>query len=537
MKMLLDAEKAMLLFPFHLIFDTDFQILHFGKSLLKLLPNLAAGANFDNYFDITSPKSVQNDTKNIILNQRISYVVRAKEASIDLVGQIVYFSEEAYFLFTAQPVIREQGVLQKLGLSMNDFAAGDQTTDFLFLLQANKKSMEKLQMYSEHIQTQNKDLKELSETLQMTVANLQSSEEELRQNAEELNCINESLRLTSEELEHKKFQLERQNDVLEKKVYEKTKDLQEKNSLVQKALEELAEANEIVHKAYVELAETNQDLQQSQEEIVAQRDLLENKNKLLEAYTTKIIQNINSAQIIQEAILPAPSVLSEMFPDFFVLNKPKDIVSGDFYWVHQSAQTRILIAADCTGHGVSGAFMTMIGNTLLDRIVRLQENFSPCSVLDHLHEQINHLLNQRESKTNAGMDIGICVTEEINGAFFVHYAGAKRPLYYLENGESNLKKIEGIRRSVGGLVNEEKVFFNQTVKLSRGSLMYLATDGYADQNDKKRVRFSEKKFSETLESVAACPLKEQKEKLDLILKDFMTGTEQRDDILIVGVRI
>lgn len=315
--------------------------------------------------------------------------------------------------------------------------------------------------------------------------------------------------------------IKEQNEVLEKKVGEKTYFLNEK-------AEELQQSNE-------ELAVTNEELYQTQEEILAQRDLLENKNVLLEEFTYKIGKSIESAKRIQKAILPSKEKMKELFAEHFVIFKPKDVVSGDFWWANQIQNTNYLIVADCTGHGVSGAMLTMIGSTLLDRIILVLGITEPSEILEKLHSEIQNALQQEKSKNSEGMDIAIICWHYENEDCFMSFSAAKRPLYFVS--DRKIEKLAGSRKMVGGFWNNKKLFESKTLTLPAGTTLYLCSDGFTDQNNVERNTFSEKRLLNLLEEIQDLSMAEQKEILKNQLASHMEGTEQRDDILVVGVRI
>jgi serine phosphatase RsbU (regulator of sigma subunit) len=308
--------------------------------------------------------------------------------------------------------------------------------------------------------------------------------------------------------------LAEQNEVLAQKVTEKTRDLQT---------------------AFEEIQTTNEELFQTQEEILAQRDLLESKNNLLEQYTNKIGKSIGAAQTIQKAILPPKAKMKELFEEHFVLFRPKDIVSGDFWWANEIDGKKYLIVADCTGHGVSGAMLTMIGSALLDRIIRLLGVTEPAEILAKLHEEIKAVLQQDQTKNNEGMDIAITHWHYENEDCFLSFAAAKRPLLYAYQGQ--IEKIAGSRRNIGGKIDSMKSFENKTFTLSKGTCLYLSSDGFADQNDVARNNFSEKRLINLLQQIQDLPMEQQKEILQTQLTEHTKGAEQRDDILVIGVRI
>ncbi|TAE00521.1 MAG: hypothetical protein EAZ97_05575 [Bacteroidetes bacterium] len=326
-------------------------------------------------------------------------------------------------------------------------------------------------------------------------------------------------RKVQEELNHT---LKNQNENLEQNVKEKTK--------------ELLKYTEQLQISYEEIQVINEELHQTQEETLAQRDALKTKNSELELQKFKISQSIESAKLIQYAILPTKQKLDSIFTENFVILIPKDTVSGDFYMVNQIDNKKFLIVADCTGHGVSGAFMTMIGNTLIDRIISAGVN-SPKDILYKLHFEIQNVLQQKQTNNTDGMDIAIVVLEETDNQVNIVFAAAKRPLYYLSKGEKDVKKIAGSRKMIGGYEMQNKTFENEYLTLPKGSLLYLCTDGYADQNDIERHKFTEKRMLSLISENSNSSLEIQEQILKTQILQHMEGEEQRDDILVLGVKI
>jgi serine phosphatase RsbU (regulator of sigma subunit) len=320
---------------------------------------------------------------------------------------------------------------------------------------------------------------------------------------------------------------------------------QKANRALQSSLDIIAEQKNAIAHQNDELQQYNEELHQTQEELATQRDMLQEHNFLLELFKTKITHSIRSAYTIQQAILPSKATLSETLGEYFILNRPKDQVSGDFYWVSQIGMKKFVIVADCTGHGVSGAFMTMIGNTLLDKIVKVWQITSPAEILEKLHQEILVVLRQAETGNMSGMDIGVAVlepttennTQVTENQTLIHFAGAKRPLYYVKSSKTEVEKLNGTRKSIGGISEEKSHFINEQVILPQNSVIYLGSDGYTDQNDVKRAKFSEKRFLSLLSTIQSQTLAEQKQSLEQALDAHMQNTEQRDDILVVGIRV
>lgn len=301
---------------------------------------------------------------------------------------------------------------------------------------------------------------------------------------------------------------------------------QRTNQLLKQQAEELAAANEdISHKNVI--------LEQQKEEILAQRDAIEEQNKLLSFKNEQIQASIRAAQLIQKTILPYPARIQMLLREFFIFYQPKDIVSGDFYWIDKEANYRIIAAIDCTGHGVSGAMMTMLAYSILDRIVHVYKIISPADILEKMHEEVKYALAQDETGNRDGMDVALVSLDEQNQIIF---AGAKRPLVVFNSISKEIIEFKGQRRSIGGEQNENIHFENHNLTLPADSMLYLFSDGYTDQNDLNRKKFSEEKLKKLFEKIASMPCSQQEKVIAEIIGKYMEGTEQRDDMMIVGIK-
>lgn len=269
-----------------------------------------------------------------------------------------------------------------------------------------------------------------------------------------------------------------------------------------------------------------------------QKDILDRQNKNIRA-------SIRYAETIQKAILPEESLLNIYFEPFLIY-RPKDIVSGDFYWFSKAKGTNsnkgslFVAVVDCTGHGVPGAFMSMIGNSLLNEMINERRMESPEEILDQLDFEIRKALRQDKTDNTDGMDLSLCRFDKINGKELkVLFAGAKRNLLIVNNGSEAIEKLKGDRKSIGGI--EEKVkklkFSNKEAILNKGARIYLSTDGIIDQNGPDRKRFGSRKLEELIEETVNLPVEEQKEKINQELDNFMKDEEQRDDITLLGLRV
>jgi ligand-binding sensor domain-containing protein len=306
--------------------------------------------------------------------------------------------------------------------------------------------------------------------------------------------------------------------------------------IVNQRTSELQVANMNLVNQKEEIATQNEELRQSQEELEAQRDYIEIRNKQLTQKNTLINQSIKVALSIQQSFLPSEQLFNDSFSEHFILFRPRDVVSGDFYWLHHTENATWLAVADCTGHGVPGAFMTMLGKSLLDRLIDVKKIDNPAEVLQKLDEEVIETLRQQETNNNAGMDIILLKIIQDNSPR-VLYAGAKNSLYVVEKDNSILE-YKADRMSIGGVNKKMVSYKNHQVTINNGSQLFLTTDGYQDQNDLNRKSFSRKKITQLFQEINSLPSPKQRQQLlAQTLDKHMKDTEQRDDILVIGVKI
>ncbi|WP_338815008.1 AAA family ATPase [Bernardetia sp. Wsw4-3y2] len=252
----------------------------------------------------------------------------------------------------------------------------------------------------------------------------------------------------------------------------------------------------------------------------------------------RITSSIRYAETIQKAIFPNQKEFNSYFDDSFLIFLPKDIVSGDFYWTTKINGYVFIAVIDCTGHGVPGAFMSMIGNTLLNEVVLQKEITKPSLILEALHQAIRKALRQTTTRNRDGMDMVIARVEYTkNELVNIEMAAAKRSLLYSKNGD--FLNIKGDRRSVGGIQREDKrTFKNHKVQLKKGECLYMFSDGFSDQADKDLEKFGSRRLIGLLESISKIKsMKIQKQTLLKELENHMENTEQRDDITLIGIRL
>ncbi|MDH5476472.1 MAG: tetratricopeptide repeat protein, partial [Cyclobacteriaceae bacterium] len=288
----------------------------------------------------------------------------------------------------------------------------------------------------------------------------------------------------------------------------------------------------VIFREYQEIKKTKKLLEVKTNEIIKHRNEIEIQKSIIEEKNANITESIYYAKSVQNSILSS-DVSSNIINKSFTLFKPKDIVSGDFYWYTSKNNCDIYITADCTGHGIAGAFMTIMGISILNEIIDIEGITDPTEILYLLDGRLTHSLQKEKNNSTGthGMDVGIClVNHKTNTTTF---SGANRPLYYFINGEFN--EIKGSKASIGDSIIDTKKFENHYIKFKTRDSFYMTSDGYADQfggpNGKK---FMTKKFKILLTEIQPLKIKEQKEKLEEEINKWMKNHEQTDDIVVTG---
>ncbi len=264
--------------------------------------------------------------------------------------------------------------------------------------------------------------------------------------------------------------------------------------------------------------------------------ILERQKNEIEIQKKEIQDSINYAQNIQRAVLPETKEIEKHFAEMFVLYKPKDVVSGDFYWFNQTENNVLVAAADCTGHGVPGAFMSMIGSYELNNSVLERGILQPSKILSSINGSLKKRLKQNDKQTTNkdGMDIVLCSFDLKN--LQLQYAGANRPLFIIRNNEPIT--IAPTKSAIGGYTSDEFEFINNNFPLQKGDCIYLYTDGYSDQfGGEKNKKLTTKSFKALLLSNASKPLKEQSQLLDDYFYNWKGKYDQLDDVLVIGIKI
>lgn len=291
-----------------------------------------------------------------------------------------------------------------------------------------------------------------------------------------------------------------------------------------------------IFRSYRQKQRANEVITLQKEEVERQKQKVDEKNLIVEEKNKEILDSIHYAKRIQKAFLTSDNYLKKNLPDHFVLYKPKDIVSGDFYWSARAENKVYLAAADCTGHGVPGAFMSLVGISFLNEIVLERKITSPEKILNHLRDDIIKALNPEDASEEAkdGMDIAVlCFDfEKMNLTF----AAANNPVYLIR--ENELHVFPPDKFPVGKYHDDYRSFTLQSCEIQKDDRIYCFTDGYADQfGGPLRKKYKYKQLKEKLLSIHNVPMQEQKQQLDQEIENWKKGLEQVDDMLIIGIHV
>ncbi len=311
-------------------------------------------------------------------------------------------------------------------------------------------------------------------------------------------------------------------------VFTNARDITERKRAEQEILQLNQELEQKVEQRTQELSVANTSLITEIGERILISEKLEEKNR-------EITDSINYAQRIQHAKIPSIDYLHNRLSEYFVFFQPKDIVSGDFYYFHQNGNTLFLAAADCTGHGVPGALVSMIAMEKLEDA--FQKSTNPAEVLSRMNKSVKSAFQHTDDDKSLrdGLDIALCVLDITTG--FMQFAGANRPLWIIRKGADDIEELKGTRTAIGGFTEEDERFELNQVQLEKGDTCYLFSDGYADtfggENDKKMMT---KRFKEILLSIQFHHLSEHEKLLAQHLDEWKQENGQTDDILVLGFR-
>ncbi|KPK86503.1 MAG: hypothetical protein AMS27_04895 [Bacteroides sp. SM23_62_1] len=411
----------------------------------------------------------------------------------------------------------------------------------------------KIMEQQEHLRNLNEEINQKQKTLEQKIVVLNRQEKEIAsqndiilKQEEEVKQQNLIIEEKLQEIEVRTTQIAEQDSLITAQkviMFEQLKAIEKQRLLLYFAIIALVLVSGLVYYIYrgykikkeanIALEEKNRQILQQKDEIQRQKEIAESQRDLI-AYQKKHIEDsIHYAQRIQAALLPSLELFSDEI-EHFVLYKPRDIVSGDFYWVSKIDHMQMVIAADCTGHGVPGAFMSMLGISMLNEIIINKRIIQPDQVLNHLRENIIHSLKQLAggSDVKDGMDMSVCLLDFSNNK--LHFAGANNPLWLISDGELNEIKGDKMPVAIHENMNPFKI---NTLSLKKGDTFYIFSDGYADQfggpNQKKLLS---KNFKTILHEVQKLPMLEQGSKIDEFFESWRRDLEQIDDVCVIGIR-
>lgn len=288
----------------------------------------------------------------------------------------------------------------------------------------------------------------------------------------------------------------------------------------------------MIYRTNVHRKKANDSLTKKNFEITFQKQTIEEKNK-------SIVESITYAKRLQDAILPPSRFIKECIPQSFILYKPKDIVSGDFYWLEKTGDELFFAAVDCTGHGVPGAMVSVIAHNGLNRCVKEFGLRSPAKILDKLNELLEQTFERSENDIKDGMDIALCKLIKQNGQWQLEYAGANNPMWLVNSfgPEKDLKQISADKQPIGKFQNR-KPFTNHNFILNEEDTIYIFSDGYADQfGGPKGKKFKYNQFKEVILSLQSQPMEQQKNILEKTIEEWRGNLVQIDDICVIGIRV
>lgn len=402
-------------------------------------------------------------------------------------------------------------------------------------LEAKEKDIENLERKSDETQKQYKDrIKRLKQSRSQIYQLKKDLEDERERLTKQINALSE-LRGIQESLITEQFsQIEEQEEVLHAKedslFYQ-----QVVLGLAIVALIAIGTLSLFIYRGSIARMKANELLEEQKIAIEEQR----NKVQLAANQTAKVYEklqsSLNYAQRLQLAMLPTIEIIKHKLPKSFVLFKPKEVVSGDFYWYAAKGSKVFIAAVDCTGHGVPGAFMSMLGYEMLNEIVINRGVSKPSAILQFLDMGIKKSLHKgQDLRSRDGMDMALCCIDFKENE--IQYAGAKNPLVYVQN--NHMSVIKGDKFSIGNQVGDQR-YTNHTIPLSKDPITcYLYSDGFQDQFGGKHGRkFLSKKFKELLHEVYHQPIEQQEELLRNTFSQWKEGVTQVDDVLIVGFQV
>ncbi len=298
----------------------------------------------------------------------------------------------------------------------------------------------------------------------------------------------------------------------------------------------VVEANKI--SKYVIIENDITEIKNSEQKLIENNGELKQLSANLEIKNRRITGSLRSAQIIQQLLLPLPQTISKYYRSF-VIYRPKDIVSGDFYWFTHSVltDTSIVAVGDCTGHGVPGAMMSVLMIRILDEISAANADVTPAQILSQMQNKVVEMLKQRQTDNTDGLDITIAKIQRRKDTADVTIAGAKSYCAFYQMAHNATQLVKGTKKSIGGADEEQKVFEDRTFALASGDRIFLSSDGFIDQNNPDRKCIGSQRFADIIQQSSQLSIDKQQQYIENALAQWQQDQPQRDDICIVGIQI
>jgi len=430
-------------------------------------------------------------------------------------------------------------------------------------LEEISRQQEQISLQQGHIERQKEEIESQALMLRRLESDILQRQQELESKNLQIMQQNREIEIQLAELEKNRLEVARQTEVLQEQQAQISRQhgmIQDQNIILGRQLEQIEkqrlmiwfffilllfalalawfiyksyqikkEANIKLEQKNIMITNQRNEIEKQRDDISEQRDRIAEQNKL-------ITDSIYYAQRIQQALLPDDNSLSNVLDHFFIIYKPKDIVSGDFYWESVIGKEIVIVAADCTGHGVPGALMSMLGVTFLNDIVRNRKITRPSEILDNLREYVIDALHQhgtRDDEIYDGMDIAVCTINQESS--IIQFAGAYNPLFLIRNGE--LLHFKGDRMPVA--IGDNMISFsNQIIELEPEDQVYIFSDGYIDQfGGEDNKKFMRKRLVDLLLEVSEKPMHEQKSILLYRFEEWKGDNEQTDDVVMIGLKI
>lgn len=302
---------------------------------------------------------------------------------------------------------------------------------------------------------------------------------------------------------------------------------------------ELVSQKEELLQQRANLEQTNLQLEKTQNELISKQAQIEGQNQELSIQKQQTTDSIKSAAAIQAAFLPKNDKFLQLFPNSFIINRPRDIVSGDFYWANEIDQHQIIIVGDCIGHGVPGAFRSLVTINLLDRTILQEGQTKPSKINQKLDDGLKQSIYGSE-RIDIGVDMAVVrLTPQTDGRVQVCFSGAKSAMLVFSNQTQTLEEFKGTRRSLGAFAQRNTLmeFTDTELMLEAQDRIYLASDGFMDQNNAQRRKMGKRYFHQLIGQSVQLPVSEQGTALEQALDAYMQNTTQRDDIICIGIEV